>query len=72
MRKFWINTAIRAAATALVVGLPPLVSVWSGGNLGTMTDYKVAIAFALGGVGSLVISLATTFVGDGKSSTFTE
>jgi hypothetical protein len=71
MNAFYKNLIIRALATAAVFGLPTLVAVWSSGSFGTSGDYLAAAAFALGGIGSAVISLATRMVGDPNSGNFT-
>jgi hypothetical protein len=70
MTAFWKNTLIRIAATAVVVGLPPLAFIWSNGSFGVAGDYVAAGAFALGGVASLIVSIASRFIGDSDSGSF--
>ena len=67
---YWRNLAIRAVATAAVVGLPPLVALLQQGTAPDQAAMTAAGLMALGALGSAIITWATRVKGDPNSGAF--
>ncbi|MEI6724592.1 MAG: hypothetical protein WCN81_00040 [Actinomycetes bacterium] len=74
-QEFWQNAMVRAVLTALAVGalaaLAPLVPILAGGVMPGRDALFASLAFGLGGVGSVIVSLLSRFVGDKNNGSFT-